>query len=185
MITTGKMDTPNSFRSTAWIDATVVLVLTIFSSLNISSARAGQVDPRFDGQWVGVETLLPSSGNAEWVHQNPQIKTVLLISNSGQTVRVLSGFVPGRYWVEPKSDGATLMITGSNDRAGRNLCRFELSGDGNTLKETGIVGFLSHHANVDGFSNLPVNGMTARVYATFKRVAGPALPASKPTKSHT
>lgn len=143
-----------------------------------SVAFAGQIDPRFDGQWVGVETLLPPSGNVRWAHQNPQVKTVFLISNSGQIVRVLSGFVPGRYWVEPKSAGNTLLISGSNARAGRNLCRLELSADGNTIKESGIGAIISRHANVDGFSNMPIAGMTMQLYATFKRV-GPSSPAAK------
>ncbi len=170
-------------RSTVLISAAASLLATGFLHI-VPTAKAGQIDPRFDGQWVGVETFLPASGGETWNRQNPQIRTVFSISNCGQTVRVLSGFVPGRYWVEPKSDGKTLMITGSGNRAGRNTCRLELSGDGNTITESAIVGFISRHANVDGFSNRAIAGNTARVYATFKR-AGGEPPVQGPKKAHS
>jgi hypothetical protein len=141
--------------------------LTIFA---ISFASGGQVDPRFDGQWAGVE-IFPPPAYAQWAHQNPQYHTVFSISNGGQIVAVRSGFVPGRYWIDPKSNGNTLLIYGNNGRAGRNLCRLQLGDDGNTIKEYGNA-TLSIHPIYNEMTRGANYHTTTQVMGTFKRVGG-------------
>lgn len=156
-------------KRTFLVNAVGFLVAVGFIGFNLRTARAGQVDPRFDGTWAGVETFPAASTFTEWAQGMPQYCTVISISNSAQVVRVISGFVPGRYWVDSKSNGNMLIFHGNNGRQGRNLCRLELSADGNTLKESGIAVF-SIRPVVDGFSNRPVRTTTSQVYATFHRV---------------
>jgi hypothetical protein len=101
------------------LNAKKLAAIIFLTSLVVSVAYANQIDSRFDGQWVGVETFPGHGGFGDWAGQVPQYRTVISISNSGQNVRVLSGFVTGRYWVSPKSNGSTLIFYGSNGRAGR------------------------------------------------------------------
>jgi hypothetical protein len=74
---------------------------------------------------------------------------------------VLSGFVPGRYSISPKSGGNILIFRGGNGIEERNDCRLELSADGNTIKESGSV-FTALHSEVR---------VATQVYATFHRVS--------------
>jgi len=159
--------------------------LTIFlATMWISIAVANQIDSRFDGTWVGVETF-PVEGRFHWNGQIPQARTVLSISNSGQNVRVVSGFVPGIYFVSPKSSGSSLIFYGSNGVQGRKECRLELSPDGNTLKESGIA--VRHLSNfvVDSQHNATASSICSQVYATFQRAGSSRPPADARKTSAT
>jgi hypothetical protein len=137
-----------------------VPAIFLLMSLFVSIASAGQVDPRFDGKWVGVEIFRPASSvRVTW--KTPQVKTMIGIAQSGQMLGVLSGFLPGRYSISPKSDGNTLMFYGSNGRQGRNECTLKLSADGNTFEEMGRV--VVHVHSPKGWF------VPAQVYGTFHR----------------
>jgi len=144
----------------------ILLILLIVSSASI--VRANQVDPRFDGTWVAIEVFYPSYGPFDWVGAIPQERAVIAISNSGQNLRVVSGFVPGAYWISPKSGGNTLVFYGSNQIEGRKECRLELSKDGNTLKESGFVLFHIKPV-VDAQHNIIASTVSVPVVATFHR----------------
>lgn len=112
----------------------------------LPAASAGQLNPRFDGTWVGVEDI-----SGYFVHnqlgggQKPgEITAVIAIGDSGKTLGVLKGLTPGRYNVSPKSDGNTLIfkldsLHSGHGRGflGRTDGKLVLSPDGNTLTETG------------------------------------------------
>ncbi|MGH8101884.1 MAG: hypothetical protein ACREIW_11355 [Chthoniobacterales bacterium] len=131
-------------------------------TLFVSVASAGQVDSRFDGKWIGVETFKYRSyaSAPRLLTYYLRSTTVIGIADSGTMFGVLSGFAPGRYEVSPKSDGRTLIFQQPNLNGpiiylGRKRCALKLSSDGNTLKE-------------EGFAILN-RGLTAEVWATFRR----------------
>jgi hypothetical protein len=161
--------------------------LLIACSFVTSAAFAGDVDPRFDGRWVGSETFQfgisghsggRSSSSAGATNsgvavadaisrQTQSAPAILGIDDHGKTVGITKGFAKGRYEPEPeKSSGNTLAfrMPGTNgDKllfVGRQHCTLTLSADGNTIKETGIA-ILS--VSKDG------HGMSSQIWGTFKR----------------
>lgn len=133
----------------------------------MSAASGGEIDARFDGRWIGVETFRYRSYRSMPRIQTSYIQstTVIGIVHSGKMFGVLSGFAPGRYEVSPKSSGKTLIFQAPNTKGdtllylGRQRCTLTLSADGNTLKEQGIaiLNPWSHPA------------LSAEVWATFRR----------------
>ena len=79
------------------------------ASLFASGSFAGDVDPRFDGRWVGTETFQygtagfwrTAGGGATLV----RFQTVLGISDHGKTVGITKGYAPERYEVVPAKSG--------------------------------------------------------------------------------
>jgi hypothetical protein len=163
------------------------LFIVCSSSLVVTAAFGGDVDPRFDGRWVGSETFQfgysgfsggPSAGmgmasniatavSSSVDRQNQNVPAILGIADHGKTVGITKGFAAGRYELAPeKSRGNTLAfrMPGTNgDKllyVGRQHCTLTLSADGNTIKETGTA-ILS--VSKDG------QGLSCRVDGTFKR----------------
>lgn len=123
-----------------------ILLISFLLCLGLSDVLAGQPDPRFDGRWVGVEDI-----SGYFVHnqlgggQKPgEVSAVIAIGDSGKTLGVVKGLTAGRYNVSPKSDGNTLIFKLESLHSGhghgflgRTDGKLVLSGDGNTLTETG------------------------------------------------
>ena len=122
------------------------LFLSLVSTFAMLCASiAGELDPRFDGKWQGVESL-----SGYFVRhqldgsQNPaHIPAFIAISDSGQTMGVIKGLTVGRYDVSSKSHGNTLVFKLNNMHPnglrvfyGRTDGKLVLSPDGNTLTET-------------------------------------------------
>jgi hypothetical protein len=118
-------------------------LISIFAIL--SPSVAGELDPRFDGKWQGVESL-----SGYFVRhqldgtQNPaHIPALIAISDSGQTIGVIRGLTTGRYDVSPTSQGNTIVFklhdmhpNGQQVFYGRTNGKLVLSPDGNTLTES-------------------------------------------------
>jgi hypothetical protein len=130
---------------------------------------AGEVDPRFDGRWVGTETFqygsagLPRSaaGGSHLI----RFETVLGISDHGQTVGITKGYGTGRYEVVPEKSGGNKLEfqmpnNGDNFRfSGRQHCTLTLSADGSTIRESGM-GIMATGGG---------RGLSTVVWATFHR----------------
>jgi hypothetical protein len=71
------------------------LLIVIAIALFAAAADAGSVDPRFDGRWVGFETLQYSNGYESLAGPAPQMKTTILIAESGTMVGVVEGIRSG------------------------------------------------------------------------------------------
>jgi hypothetical protein len=138
-----------------------VPVIFLLTNLFVSIASAGEVDARFDGKWIGVEIFPLTTAPYKLLSKVPRVTTVIGIAQSGKMLGVLSGFIPGRYSISPKSGGNILIFSGGNGIEGRNDCRLKLSADGNTIKESGSVD-MSLHSGVR---------VSTQVYATFHRVS--------------
>ena len=133
-------------------------------SVGASGVFAGDVDPRFDGRWVGVETFQYFDFR---FHDPVYVQATLGIADRGKALGITKGFAKGRYELVPeKSRGDTLVfrMPGTNgDKLlflGRQHCTLTLSADGNTIKEAGTAIMLITKSG---------HGMGARVLATFHR----------------
>jgi hypothetical protein len=147
-----------------------VVAIVVASVVALSGASAGQLDPRFDGKWAGVETFQVHNAYQEWQSGPPQFTTVIAIANSGRMLGVVSGKYIGRFEVSPKSGGNILIFGGAG--IGRNECRLTLSADGKTLKEDGLAA-LSASSTLYLASHIPTNWKSlvwAQIYGTFHRV---------------
>ena len=153
----------NIVRKQSW------LVILFTASLCASAGFAGEVDPRFDGRWVGTETFQYGTAGF-WVGGGATLirfETVLGISDHGKTVGITKGYATGRYEVVPeKSGGNKLEFQMPNNNgdnfhfAGRQHCTLTLSSDGNTIKEAGM-GIMANSKGHGGVSTV--------VWATFHR----------------
>ena len=137
----------------------VVIALALLAAVTArfavaADAEAGPLDPRFDGRWVGIETVTFRNGVESLAGTAPQQKTTLIIADSGKSVGVLSQWAPGRYLLSPKSKDRTIMFDSALRRA-----KLTLSADGNTIKEDGN---LAVHARGRG-------NILCQVSATFHR----------------
>src|SRR4051794_32691521 len=91
-----------------WYDAPVqrYIVAAFFLVVSVrfaATADPGPIDPRFDGRWVGIETVTFHNAMESLAGPAPQIKTTLIIADSGKSLGVLSEFGSGRYLISPKS----------------------------------------------------------------------------------
>ena len=164
------------------------LSIVYVSSLLGTAAFAGDVDPRFEGRWVGSETFQfgysgysagarnsASSASSNMgvatagavSRQTQSVPAILGIADHGKTLGITKGFGKGRYELVPeKSGGNTLAfrMPGTNSDkliyVGRQHCTLTLSADGNTIKESGIA-ILSVSKGGEGVSS--------QVWGTFQR----------------
>jgi hypothetical protein len=127
--------------------AAILLLLPI---VNPTVATGGELDPRFDGKWVGVETMMYNDGHFTLAGKAPQMNTMVAIANSGQLFGIVEGFAPGRYLISDKSQGNRIIVESS-----QRSCKFVLSADGNTVKEDG---------------NIFLHRIRYQVWATFHRI---------------
>ena len=135
-----------------------ILLTIVLLTVGLSTVSAGQLDHRFDGRWIGTESI---SGyfvyNQLGGGQTPgKVRAVIAIGESGKVLGVLKGLTAGRYTVSPKSDGNTLIfklesLHSGHGRGflGRTDGKLVLSADGNTLTETGhaILAGWPHNVN--------------------------------------
>ena len=123
------------------------IVFVLLSAVVASTALAGEVDPRFDGRWVGSETYQYGRGGPGGVVTRIlPVQTILGIADHGKTLGITKGWAKGRYEiVASKSSGDTLQFQMPNTQGdkflyiGRQHCTLSLSTDGNTIKESGLV----------------------------------------------
>src|ERR1700719_2959303 len=164
------------------------LAVFVISAL-ASAALAGDVDPRFDGRWVGVEYLSTATRPNTNVKTIKGAQTVLVIEDHGKTLGFTQGFAPGRYEVvmrESRRDPHVLIFQmpgadeGKLHFGGRQHCSLRLSADGNTIEEHGTVILTAIDDNGDPvLTDLPADvkykhppkGRYASMWATFHRQA--------------
>jgi hypothetical protein len=127
----------------------------LLAILSPAAAFGGQVDPRFDGRWMGVEILQSNRGVQTMTGQPVQLTATIGIAESGQLFGVLKGFAPGRYIISNKSQGDTIFVYSWNRSS-----KFVLSSDGNTVKERGRVSVITKNRGLVG----------CEIWATFHRV---------------
>jgi hypothetical protein len=123
-----------------------VLVALLTSFFFASSVLAGDVDPRFDGIWVGREMFAFGAPGIVNIRVHTTYTTEFGIANHGKTIAFTQGWKAGRYEVVPEKSGGNKLVfqmPGTNgDKLlflGRQHCTLRLSADGNTIKEQGFA----------------------------------------------
>ena|ERR1700731_504557 len=115
-----------------------IFVISLAFSLGLPTVRAGQLDPRFEGVWVGTESYTVYVSATQTPSPPVRMTALIAIVDGGKTFGVLQGLGPGRYEVSPGSEGNKLSFKSHLSGTGRTSCTFVLSPDGNTLTETGF-----------------------------------------------
>jgi hypothetical protein len=128
-----------------WIIGALLIVAgTTQLAFAAGDEPVGRLNPRFDGRWIGMETFMYNNASESWAGPAPQMKTMIVIADSGRSVGVVSKFAAGRYLISPKSKGNTIRFDSAFRRA-----KLTLSVDGNTIKEDGNAAiFVPHRGNV-------------------------------------
>ncbi len=154
---------------------------TILIALLVSAAYANPAaaaDNRFDGIWVGTETVMGQEFHGfqhseKFAHNTP---AKIVIAQSGALLGVLEGYGPGRY-NDVKRVGNTIVF-----HAGNRTGELSLSPDGQTLVEKGrvpdffILGYAARQGALSGHQRviqsdeiLPSRKTTTEVTGTFHR----------------
>jgi len=122
---------------------TNVLAMSLLLSLGLSVASAGQLDARFYGRWVGVETYeIPRTVMRYGYHRSEasvKKSAVVVIGDSGQTLTFDQGLLQGRVEISPRWGENTLDFTVRTRPSVRTGGKLALSADGNTLTETAFA----------------------------------------------
>jgi hypothetical protein len=123
---------------------TMVLSAGLLLSVGLLSTSAGQPDHRFDGVWVGKETVMmvegPAIGGAKSDPYPMAHSAKIAIAEGGTMLAVIDGFCTGRYTEIHRSSGSVLVIHGKNNNNGRSWgSELSLSADGKTLTEKGSI----------------------------------------------
>ena len=111
------------------------LPLTVSISAVALLSTALAADNRFDGIWVGTETVMMQEfhGTLRGEKSTRNTRAKIVIAQGGTLLGVLEGYGPGRY-NDVKRVGNTIVF-----RAGIRTGQLSLSSDGQTLVEKGTV----------------------------------------------
>ena len=147
------------------------VLISLFVGL-LYAIPAAAVDNRFDGIWVGTETVMGQEfRGGSRVPSAVKKPAKIAIAQGGTLLGVLEGYGPGRY-MDIRRDGDTIVF-----RAGNRMGQVRLSPDGQTLMEKGVIsGFLmmniyQREGALSGHTRtIPLKG-TAEVTGTFHRVS--------------
>jgi hypothetical protein len=106
--------------------------------LDFSISLAGELDPRFEGIWVGTETYQIEASRTQQGFPPDRMEAMIVIDPAGRAFGVLAGLGKGKYEATKDSSGTKLNFNSQLTGSGRNKLTFVLSPDGNTIKETGF-----------------------------------------------
>jgi hypothetical protein len=115
-----------------------ILAITILSAFSLFAAPSAQVDPRFQGVWVGRETYAINNSATQQGEPPQYMTATIVIDPPSGMFGVLQGLGPGKYKIADRSKGNKIFFASHLSGTGRTNCTFTLSADGNTLTETGF-----------------------------------------------
>jgi len=115
-----------------------IICILLGFTLSVSTASAGQPDPRFEGIWTGAEFYNIFTSATQTAQSVPPGQVTIAIDPAGMQFGVLSGLGPGKYKLDSKSNGNKIWFSSGRSGTGRNKLTFVLSADGNTITETGF-----------------------------------------------
>ncbi len=134
-------------------------------ALAFAVVAAAQSDTRFDGTWVGIETLTPSSKVNPTLQKSfpSRGRAIIVIAENAKLLGVVQGRCPGRY-DKVRRDGDVLKCS-----AGDCAFALTLSRDGKTLVETGSCKIVSEWLfNMNG-AHIPVTWLPLDINGEFHR----------------
>src|SRR5262249_12700470 len=112
-----------------------LLLSILIIAVALLRTNASAADNRFDGVWVGTESIMMQEFHGS-VHSEPFAKKTaakIVIAQGGTLLGVLEGYGPGRY-NDVKRVGNTIVF-----HAGVRTGQLSLSPDGQTMIEKGRV----------------------------------------------
>ena len=111
------------------------IVILSIAAVTLHSWAAPAADNRFDGIWVGTETVMMQEfhGTLRGEKSPRNTPAKIVIAQGGTLLGVLEGYGPGRY-NDVKRVGNTIVF-----HAGNRTGQLSLSSDGQTLVEKGSV----------------------------------------------
>jgi len=154
------------------------IVILSIAAVTLHSWAAPAADNRFDGIWVGTETVMMQEfhGTLRGEKSPRNTPAKIVIAQGGTLLGVLEGYGPGRY-NDVKRVGNTIVF-----HAGNRTGQLSLSSDGQTLVEKGSVpgaiilgvgarqGALSGHERTFQSHDIPQSSKSAAaVTGTFHR----------------
>ena len=116
----------------------IAFCILLALSASLLAASAGPPDPRFEGIWVGTEKYNIFNTATQYGQSVPPGAAMIVIDPAGMQFGVLEGLGPGKYKLHPGSSGNKIWFQSSRSGTGRNKSTFVLSGDGNTITESGF-----------------------------------------------
>ncbi len=154
------------------------IVILSIAAVALLRSTSLATDNRFDGTWVGTETVMGQEFHGfqhseKFAHNTP---AKIVIAQGGALLGVIEGYGPGRY-NDVKRVGNTIVF-----QAGNRTGQLSLSPDGQTLVEKGrvpdffIIGYAQRHGALSGHQTviqsdeiLPSRKSTSEVTGTFHR----------------
>ena len=106
--------------------------------LGISIAFAAELDPRFEGVWIGMESYKVEASATQQGFPAERMEAAIVIDPKGRQFGVMEGLGKGKYAATKDSSGTTLKFSSNLTGSGRNKLTLTLSADGNTITETGF-----------------------------------------------
>ena len=106
--------------------------------LGISIALAAELDPRFEGVWMGMESYKIEASATQPGYAPERMEAALVIDPKGRQFGVIEGLGKGKYLASKDSSGTTLKFSSNLTGSGRNKLTLTLSADGNTITESGF-----------------------------------------------
>jgi hypothetical protein len=159
------------------MNAKLPLIVSVATVVLLRSTGLA-ADNRFDGTWVGTETVMGQEFHGfqrseKYAHNTP---AKIVIAQGGALLGVIEGYGPGRY-NDVKRAGNTIVF-----HAGNRTGQLSLSPDGQTLVEKGrvpdffILGYAGRQGALSGHQRviqsdeiLPSRKSTSEVTGTFHR----------------
>ena len=117
---------------------TAILTVIVLFIGNVAVSLAGELDPRFEGIWVGTETYQIEASKTQTGYSPDRMEATIVIDPKGRAFGVLGGLGKGKYEVTKDSSGPKLNFKSHLTGSGRNQLTLILSADGNTITETGF-----------------------------------------------
>jgi hypothetical protein len=114
------------------------VAVTLQLILGFSVTLAGELDPRFEGIWVGTETYQIEASRTQPGYSPERMEAMIAIDPAGKAFGVLSGLGKGKYMAGKDSSGTKLNFSSQLTGTGRNKLTLILSADGTTISETGF-----------------------------------------------
>src|ERR1044071_2706240 len=114
-----------------------IITSSLLIVLGISLALAAELDPRFEGVWVGRETYKVEASATQQGFPPDTMEAAIVIDPKSRMFGVIEGLGKGKYAATKDSNGTTLRFSSNLTGSGRNKLTLTLSGDGNTITESG------------------------------------------------
>jgi len=115
-----------------------ILIVILLITVGVTICLAGDLDPRFEGVWVGTESYQVEASATQTGYPAERMEAMIVIDPKSKAFGVLAGLGKGKYEGTKDSSGTKLNFKSHLTGSGRHQLTFVLSADGNTITETGF-----------------------------------------------